>query len=393
MNPPSKPGSRLASIDALRGAVMILMALDHTRDFFNSSAMSFSPTDLEKTTPILFFTRWITHFCLPVFMFTAGAGAFLWWRMGERTTGELSRFLWTRGLWFVVLELTVMRLAYNFQYPGRFPVFLLILWIFGICMIVMAALVHLPTRWLVGFSMAGIALHDCLDRVRFANFGWGIIHRPGVYNLAGVPVLVVYTLLPWLAVMTGGFCFAHLLLEEPGIRRRRMRRIGLAMTFAFLTLRSIDRYGDPAPWSAQKSGVFTVLSFLNCTKYPGSLDFLLMTLGPALVVLAWLDGRTWARTNLLIVFGRVPLFYFVLHFYLIHALAALLALVRYGGRAWAFVFNPPPSMGGQGFPSGYGYSLGVTYLLWIVVIASLYPVCRCYAGYKSTHRSRRLSYL
>ena len=393
MNPPSKPTSRLAGIDALRGAVMILMALDHTRDFVNASAMSFSPTDLSRTTPVLFFTRWITHFCMPVFMFTAGAGAFLWWRQGKGTRGELSRFLWTRGLWFIFLEITVMRLAYNFQYPGRFPVFLLILWIFGICMILMAALVHLPWRWLLAFSVAGIALHNCLDRAPFTNFGWGVIHRPGLYKVAGVPVLIPYTLLPWLAVMAGGFCFAQLLMDSPEVRRRRLRWIGLAMMLAFVILRGIDRYGDPAPWSVQKSGVFTVLSFLNCTKYPASLDFLLMTLGPALVMLAWLDGRSWARTNPLIVFGRVPLFYFVLHFYLIHALALLLALARYGGRAWAFVFNPAPSMGGQGFPPGYGYSLAATYVIWLVVVASLYPVCRWYAGYKSTHRSRWLSYL
>src|SRR6266581_8657850 len=199
-----RSGSRLSSIDALRGAVMIVMALDHVRDFFHVGAMSFSPTDLTQTTPALFLTRWITHFCLPVFMFAAGMGAFLF---GQRhTKSQLSRFLWTRGIWFVVLELTVMQFAYNFNFSLRFLILLLVLWIFGICMIAMAALIHLPIRWLATVSVAVIVLHNCLDGINPARFGsvswlWNLLHQPGVIPVAGKMVLVTYTLLPWVAVM------------------------------------------------------------------------------------------------------------------------------------------------------------------------------------------------
>lgn len=379
---------------------MVLMALDHVRDFFHAGAMSFLPTDLGKTTPILFFTRWITHFCLPVFMFTAGAGAFLWWRRAGHTKGQLSQFLWTRGIWFVLLELTVMQVAYYFNVPAHYPILLLILWIFGLCMIVMAVLIHLPIPWLLVISGAVIALHNGLDRVAATRFGsaawvWNLLHQPGAIVLAGKPFRVAYTLLPWIAVMTIGFCFGRILQWPAPVRQRAIRRIGLASVIAFLVLRAVNLYGDPAPWAIQKSAVFTVLSFLNCTKYPASLDFLLMTLGPALLVCAYLDRHPPKVTNMLVTFGRVPLFYFILHFYLIHGLVVLMAWLHYGRTAFSFILNPLPSMGGskQLFPPGFGYSLWVTYAIWLFVVASLYPLCRWYARVKSTSRSRWLSYL
>jgi uncharacterized membrane protein len=392
--------SRFTSVDALRGAVMVIMALDHVRDFFHVGAMSFSPTDLAKTNPILFLTRWITHFCLPVFMFTAGAGAFFWWRRGGHTKPQLSTFLWTRGIWFIVLELTVMQLAYDFNLPTRFPIFLLILWIFGLCMILMAALVHLRLSWLLVLSLALMVGHDALGPISASRFGasawvWNIVHQPGGFVVAGEPVRVVYTLLPWIAVMGAGFCFGHIFKWDGARRQRLMRRIGIACTIAFLALRGINRYGDPAPWSVQKSVLFTALSFLNCTKYPASLDFLLMTLGPALLALAWLDRHAPRTTNPLVIFGRVPMFYFVLHFYLIHVLAVLLALLRYGKPALSFMFQPEPSMGTarQLFPPHFGYSLWATYAVWIFVVVCLYPLCRWYAGFKAKHRNLWLSYL
>src|SRR6476661_2486261 len=276
---PANPGARLSPVDALRGLVMIIMALDHVRDFFHADAMLFSPTDLSRTTPILFFTRWITHYCLPVFMFAAGMGVYLYGR--NRTKGQLSRFLWTRGLWFIALELTVMRLAYNFNFSLRFLILLLILWIFGICMLAMAALVYVPMRWLAALSVAVIVLHDCLDGIAAAQFGsaawaWNLLHQPGVIPVAGKPALVTYTFLPWIAVMAAGFYFGRVFQLEPDVRRRAMLKLGLAMTTAFIALRAWNHYGDLAPWAHQKSAVFTALSFLNCTKYPGSLDFLLM---------------------------------------------------------------------------------------------------------------------
>jgi uncharacterized membrane protein len=394
----AKPGTRLMSIDALRGLVMIIMALDHVRDFFHASAAVFSPTDLSLTTPILFFTRWITHFCLPVFMFLAGTGIYLYGR--NRTKGQLSRFLWTRGLWFIVLELTVMRFAYNFNFSLNFLILLLILWIFGICMVAMAALVYVPMRWLAALSVAFIVLHNCLDGVRPQQFGsaawvWNLMHQPGVITVAGKPMLVTYTFLPWIGVMAAGFCFGRIFQLDAEARRRLMLRLGLAMSIAFIGLRAVNHYGDPAPWAHQKSAVFTVLSFLNCTKYPGSLDFLLMALGPALLVLAWFDRLTFKPANPLAVFGRVPMFYFILHFYLIHLLAVLGAWLRYGNAAARFIFNPLPSMGGPAklFPFPFGYSLWTTYGVWLLVLILLYPICRWFADVKSRRRDWWLSYL
>jgi len=395
---PASPGTRLSSIDALRGAVMIIMALDHVRDFFHSAAMSFSPTNLSRTTPVLFFTRWTTHFCLPVFMFAAGMGVYLYGR--NRTKGQVSRFLWTRGLWFIALELTVMQLAYNFNFSLRYLILLLILWIFGICLLAMAALVYVPMRWLAVLSVAVILLHNCLDGIRAAQFGssawiWNLLHQPGVIPAGSKLVLVTYTFLPWIGVMTAGFCFARVFQLEPEARRRTMLRLGLVATIGFIVLRAVNHYGDPAPWTHQKSALFTALSFLNCTKYPGSLDFLLMTLGPALLVLAWFDRLTFKPANPLVVFGRVPMFYFILHFYLIHALAVLAAWLRYGSSAAPFVFNPLPSMGGPRalFPPDFGYNLWVVYGVWLLVVALLYPVCRWFAKVKSTRRDWWLSYL
>ncbi len=326
---------------------MILMALDHVRDFFHAGAMSFSPTDLDRTTPALFFTRWITHFCLPVFMFTAGMGTFLWWQRSKRASAQLSRFLWTRGTWFILLEFTVMRFAYNFNFSRQSLLLLLILWIFGICMIAMAALIYVPIRWLAMLSVAVIALHNCLDRFLPSQFGsagwvWNLIHEPGVIALAGRQVLVTYTLLPWIGVMAAGFCFGKVFTLESTVRQRIMLRIGLSATVTFLVIRAINLYGDPAPWSVQRSAVFTVLSFLNCTKYPASLDFLLMTLGPAILFLDYLD--------------------------------------RCSRRA----ANPP---------ANFGYSLWMVYILWCVTVVSLYPICKWFAKVKATRHNWWSGYL
>jgi uncharacterized membrane protein len=213
--------------------------------------------------------------------------------------------------------------------------------------------------------------------------------------VAGKPVLVTYTFVPWIAVMAAGYCFGQVFQLEPAARRRTMLRLGLALTTTFIALRALNHYGDPVPWAHQSSGVFTVLSFLNCTKYPGSLDFILMTLGPAMLVLAFFDQRSFKAANPLVVFGRVPMFYFILHFYLIHVLAVLAAWLRYGNAAFAFVLNPLPSMGGPTrlFPPDFGYSLWVVYGVWLLTVLLLYPVCRWFANVKATRRDWWLSYL
>jgi uncharacterized membrane protein len=394
-----KPSSRLQSIDALRGAIMIIMALDHTRDFFHAAAMSFSPTDLTRTYPLLFFTRWITHFCAPVFTFTAGLGAFLWLQRG-RTKGQLSRFLLTRGIWLIFLDVTVMQFAYNFSFSTRFPVLLLVLWELGACMVVLAGLVQLPYRILAFLSIAVIVLHNSLDRINAASFGhyaplWNVLHQPGAFPIFGVFVIIGYPLVPWVAVMSAGFCFGRIFLLEPATRQKIIFTTGSALTLIFLTLRATNLYGDPSRWSSQHSALFTLLSFLNCTKYPPSLLYLLMTLGPALIFLAFLDRCHFKADNPLLVFGRVPLFYFVAHFYLIHLLSSLAALLRYGARSYPILFSSVPSMGGPEdlFPANFGYPLWVVYAVWLFVVVSLYPICRRFANLKATRNDWWLSYL
>jgi uncharacterized membrane protein len=390
---------RVESIDAVRGAVMIFMALDHVRDFIHRGAMSASPTDLATTTPTLFLTRWVTHFCAPTFMFTAGLGAYLWWQRGK-TRRQLSTYLLTRGLWLIVLELTVMRLAYDFDVSQCYPVFLLVLWVLGACMIGLSVLIWLPVRWLAVVSIAVILLHNSLDKVDPGRFGagapvWNLLHQPGVFSLAGATIIVGYPLVPWIAVVGLGFCCGQVYLAEREVRRRSLALAGAAAVFGFVVIRAFNIYGDPVPWAAQRSPVYTALSFLNTTKYPPSLAFLLMTLGPALLVLSWLERPGLKPSNPLVVFGRVPLFYFVLHFYLAHAAAVFLALLEYGRGALAFVFHPLPSMGGprELFPARFGYDLWVAYLVWATIVLALYPVCRWFGGVKARRRDWWLSYL
>jgi len=388
----------ILSVDALRGLVMILMALDHTRDFIHAAAMSSSPTDLTRTTAPIFFTRWITHICAPVFAFTAGTGAFLW-ASRKRTTSELSRFLVTRGLWLMLLEITVLRFILIFEVRFSNSVIILtVFWMLGLCMVCLAALVHLPTRLLLALSIAMIAAHNLLDPIAASSFGraawiWNILHQQGVFSFLNVNVLVAYPLVPWVGVMATGYCFGRVLQWEPPRRQRFMLRLGLIFSVAFVLLRALNQYGDPVHWTAQKSWFFTVLSFLNCTKYPPSLEFLLMALGPALVIMSWLDRRRLSATNPLIVFGRVPFFYFLGHLAVIHTVTILLNLARYGKTS--FLLLPAPSLGGprQMFPSDYGFNLGVVYIVWFAVVAMIYPVCRWYAGLKQRRHDWWLSYL
>ena len=386
---PAKP--RLTSIDALRGCVMIVMALDHVRDFVHRAAQTSSPTNLASTTPAIFLTRWITHFCAPSFMFAAGLGAFLWWRKGK-TRRELSVFLLTRGIWLVFLELTVMHLAVYFRFSLRDPILLEVMWALGMSMLALAALVWLPQKLLAIFSIAIIAGHNMLDRFSAAQFGsfaplWNVAHQSGFFKLGNQSVLLAYPLIPWIAVMSAGFCFGAIFLMDPPARRRVLIATGAGATLAFLILRGLNLYGDPIPWSAQK---WPLLSFLNATKYPPSLDFLLMTLGPALLALALFER--WSP-KVFVIFGRVPLFFFVVHFYLAHLAMLLLASIQY--RTATFMFQPEPSVGGspQSFPPGFGYELWVVYAVWVVVILICYPACRWFADIKARRRDWWLSYL
>jgi uncharacterized membrane protein len=378
---------------------MMLMAIDHIRDYIARSAMQFLPTDLSRTTAAIFFTRWVTHFCAPVFMLTAGLSAFFWMNRGQHSKSELSRFLITRGVWLIFLEVTVLRLILLSQISFRTnPVLLIILWAIGLSMIALAALIHLPMRLLAGVSIAIIALHNLLDGVSAETFGraawlWDILHQQNVFTFLGIKFATAYPVLPWIGVMAVGYCLGTLFLWDAKRRRRFLMRLGLALTVAFIVLRGVNIYGDPAPWSHQTSALFTVLSFLNTTKYPPSLDFLLMTLGPGIAAMAWLERFRFSFTNPLIVFGRVPFFYYVTHLLVAHLIAIAMNLARYGRTS--FLLIAPPSMGSPSelFPPDYGYPLWTVYAVWVVVLLLLYPACLWFARLKQGHHNWWFTYL
>jgi uncharacterized membrane protein len=380
--------ARLESIDVVRGVIMVIMALDHTRDFFGVPGQN--PTDLATATPALFLTRWITSFCAPVFFLLTGTGAFLSLRRKSRP--ELSRFLFTRGLWLIFLEVVLLRcLAYQFNFDYRVTM-LVVLWALGWAMITLSALVWLPVPVVTAIGVLVVAGHDLLDGVSSTNPLFLVLHAPGfILNTPAHVVFVAYPLVPWLGVTAAGFGLGQTYRWDPDRRRAFLLRLGLAMSLAFVMIRGINAYGDPSRWARQKTMLLTVLSFLNTTKYPPSLLFLLMTLGPALVFLRSVDRETPRFLNPALVIGKVPLFYYMLHFPLIHLLAVATCEVRYGSAHWMFEspdlanypFTPPP---------GWGFSLPVVFLMWVLVVVVTYPL-RWFAGVKARRSDVWLSYL
>jgi uncharacterized membrane protein len=381
--------TRLESIDVVRGVIMIIMALDHTRDFFGIPGQN--PTNLATATAALFLTRWVTHFCAPVFFLLTGTGAYLLGR--RRTPGELSRYLFTRGLWLIFLELGLLRcFAYQFNVDYRVTM-LLVLWALGWAMITLSALVRLPASVVTAGGAFMIAGHNLLDSVKSASPLWVVLHSPG-FVLAGPEhvVFAAYPLIPWIGVTAVGYGLGQVYGWDTDRRRAFLLRLGLALSLAFLAVRYLDAYGDPAPWTQQKTALFTVLSFLNTIKYPPSLLFLLMTLGPAVVFLWSVDRGTPRILQPALVIGKVPLFYYVLHFTLIHVVAVVICYVRYGSAHWMF---ESPDLGNYPFtpPPGWGYSLPVVYLVWAFVVIAMYPLCRWFAALKARRSDPWLSYL
>ncbi len=384
-----KRATRIESIDVLRGLVMILMAIDHVRDFVGPQ-VPFVMSDLAKIGAPLFVTRWITHFCAPVFVLLAGTSAYLQAARGK-PRAELSRFLFTRGLWLIFLELTVVRFGWTFD-PFYRMTPAQVIWAIGWSMIALAALVHLPARIVGIFGVLMIAGHNLLDGIKSQSFGplawlWKILHERGRLAIAeGHGIWIAYPLIPWIGVMALGYALGAYLEHTPDSRKTRLYRLGAALTLAFVILRAIDLYGDPHPWSSQPSALLTVLSFVNCTKYPPSLLYLLMTLGPSLIMLGWFEGRSFSPTGPLLVFGRTPLFYYLLHLPFAHVVAGLMHLSRYGTRALSF--------GPGNLPSDFGFSLPVVYLTTAFVVLALYPVCRSFGALKQRRRDLVwLSYL
>ena len=385
----TKP-ARLNSIDLLRGIAMVVMALDHVRDFFHDAR--FDPLDLTQTTPYLFITRWVTHHCAPTFVFLAGTGAFLSLSRGK-TKGELSRFLLTRGLWLVLLEVTVVRFAWLFNLDYSLVIGQVI-WAIGWSMIVLAGLVQLPQSVIAVISIGMIAGHNLFDGVEPSSVGvfgwaWQLLHVQGaiVYS-PGRAFLAVYPLIPWMGVMGAGYVFGSILHKDEKARRAALYRIGIGLVCGFVIVRALNIYGDPHPWTTQDTILKTVLSFMDTHKYPPSLLYLMMTLGPAIAVLPLLERWKGRFADFLTVFGRVPMFYYVLHLYLIHILAVVAAIstVGYAG----FMFS---NLLWRNWPAAYGFNLGFVYLVWVTVILLLYLPCRWFSELKRRKKSAWLSYL
>jgi uncharacterized membrane protein len=378
---------RFAAIDLLRGLVMVLMALDHTRDFFTD--LSTDPMDLSRTTPALFLTRWVTHFCAPVFVFLAGAGAYFYGSRG-RTKAELARFLVTRGLWLVVLEFTLVYLGWFFNVRYDWVVGQVI-WAIGWSMVLLAGLSLLPAWGVTLLGAAIVAGHNALDFLTpsgpFAAAPWMVVAqlRPGFLTAPPGPgaappfVLIAYPVVPWLGIMALGYGFGAFWEAGASNRRARAAAVGAAATLLWVALRSINVYGDPVRWALHDEAWATALSFLDCTKYPPSLQYVLMTIGPALLALAAFDRPVGAAGRVLVTFGRVPLFFYLLHVPLIHAAALALAWAQYGTVGFLLTH---PLVGQGSFPAGYGYGLGVVYLATAAVVACLYPLCRWFEGVK-----------
>ena len=356
--------------------------------------MTASPTNLATTTAALFFTRWVTHFCAPVFFLLTGTGAYL--ALARRGRSGLSRFLLSRGLWLILLELTVMRFLWQFNVDYRVTV-LTVLWALGWSMIVLAALVWLPTWAAAAVGALMIATHNLLDAVKPESLGGlaravAVLHSPSVIVPGQHMVFSTYVLVPWVGVTAVGYGLGQIFARPVERRRAFLLWVGAGCVVAFVALRAANAYGDPSKWSVQRSALFTLMSFINTTKYPPSLLFLLMTLGPALLLMRAVDGRTpsWLRPAWSI--GKVPLFYFIMHVLLLHLATVAASYVRYGTARY-MVESPTPDKFPVTQPPGWPAPLPVVYLVWMGVVLALYPLCRWYAGFKARRSDGWLSYL
>jgi uncharacterized membrane protein len=389
--------SRIESIDLLRGIVMIIMALDHTRDYFNRSAYLFDPTDLQHTTAALFLTRWITHFCAPVFMLLSGISAWLYGRKNGRAA--VSFFLLTRGIWLIVVELFIVTLGWTFNL--HYGIFILqVIWAFGISMIVLSGLVYAGRGVLLAIALLLIGAHDLLDGIHVGGNGlaavlFAFLHTQQGFSFGPVNFFVGYPILPWIGLITLGYWLGELYDPnyDPALRRRSLRRLGWGAILLFIVIRAFDGYGDPSHWSVQHNFVYTILSYINVSKYPPSLLYILLTIGPALLFLSAAERPLNAITRPLAVIGRVPMFYYLIHIYFLHALAVAAAAVS--GFPAAAMVNLTNWVTANPQLKGYGFGLGVVYAVWIGTVIVLYPLCRWFDQYKRSHAAQQkwLSYL
>ena len=387
---------RITSVDLLRGLVMIIMALDHTREFFHSAALTSNPLDLNTTTPVLFFTRWITHFCAPVFVFLSGTSAYL--QSARKSKKELSLFLITRGLWLILAEITIVNLVFSFDITFS-AIALEVIWAIGVSMLILGLVIWLPFEIILFIGLLIVLGHNSLDfyekkQTGQLSAGYNLLHRVGVHQLsADHTVLILYPFLPWAGVMMLGYCLGKVMRNTDTRYRKRFLVItGLSTIGLFIILRFINIYGDPFSWSKQGNGLYTFLSFVNSTKYPPSLFFVSMTIGPSLLFLAWSDNIQNGFTKIVSVYGRVPFFYFVIHFFLIH----LFSTITYFMRGHSFAEDAADTLTPfiKFIKAGEGVQLRYVYLIWLSIVIIMYPLCKWYDKYRSAHKEKKwLSYL
>ncbi len=395
--PSDQRAYRMTSIDIVRGLVIVIMALDHVRDHMMMGSVQ-DPTADPSTGPLLFATRWITHFCAPTFVFLAGVSAGLMAR--RKSSGELARFLVLRGLWLILIEVLVISTAASFaptgipELGGRTYVGLQVIWAIGASMVVLGGMQYLGPRACLTVGLAIMFGHNLLDPIwpPASTTGvtgplWVVLHARQAYQVGPLWVYFSYPLLPWIGVMLVGYASANLFQTQANLRDSRLIRIGSALVVGFVLLRVLGLYGDPHAWHFDADNLSaSVMSFLATTKYPPSLLYTLMTLGPAAVVCGCADRLPGIIRNVLLTFGRAPLAFYIAHLYLIHAFSLLLGLAE-GFTAEQFL-TPY-----RFFPKGYGVGLGGIYLFWIAVVALLYPLCRYVASVKARRKDWWLSFL
>jgi len=387
---------RIESIDLLRGIVMIVMALDHVRHVFHHDAYLNDPLDLMKTSVPIFFTRWITHYCAPIFVFLAGISVYL--HGVNMSRGELANYLFKRGLWLVIVEVFIISLATTFN-PTYPLINLQVIWAIGISMIVLSALIYLRREFILIISVLLIAGHNILDNVHvpgggFASFIWSILHEPADYVFGRHLIVVKYPVLPWIGILSIGYYLGYLFSAhyDPEKRMKVLILLGFISMELFFFLRTMNNFGDSGHWTNQKSAVYSLLSYLNVTKYPPSLLYSLITIGPAMIFLAVADKPLNAFSRRIVVFGRVPFFYYVVHLYAIHLLAIFAAI--FTGFGWKSMIlstkiNLVPGL------KGFGFNLLSVYLVWIALIIVMYPLCKWYGRFKKNNLSTQgwLSYV
>ena len=387
---------RVSSVDFLRGAVMIIMALDHTREFFHSTALTSNPLDLNTTTPILFFTRWITHFCAPVFVFLSGTSAYL--QSARKSKKELSLFLVTRGLWLILAEITIVNLIFSFDISFS-AIALEVIWAIGISMVILGVVIWLPFEIILVLGLLIVLGHNALDfyeRKQTTQFDawYNLIHRVGFHSLSAKhQLLILYPFLPWTGLMMLGYCLGKVLRNNNEAYRKKFLVIaGVSTITLFIILRFINVYGDPFRWSAQGNGFYTFLSFINASKYPPSLFFISMTIGPSLLLMAWWDNIQNGFTRIVSVYGRVPFFYFLCHFFLIHLFSTIAFFLR--GHSFAEDAADMATPFIKFIKAGEGVQLRYVYIIWLAIVIIMYPICKWYDNYKTNHKEKKwLSYL